>query len=384
MQPNMRLFAQLTALGASSLLCWPIAASAQSDEPECIDLKGTPPGLYVTVDQSQVFLIKDDKIVELNPGETGYASESDVACLKVQPRLLEWPCGTAEALNRRKAPTYTVDELPAIDVVAEVERRYFEENQAIGPPIEWLNDEIHQTYPVAELIGLNTQGYWYLPGSDDPFASPKRPRSQLVSLFWSTKQTLLDPNTLERLEAMSGEDNIPVVFIYNEDNQVPVSFFGPDVTLQQVWEAFIQNGIELAPVPVWYVGDHHLKVSISEMESLFDIPTAEEIGPQRMAVLQGELEAFGFTHKPITVSFLAEGGSLMIDQPDRVRAAAEMGIEAIPIVVFYYTGNTHLAKCGLEMPQISVVAGMSGEQGSTPPPLTPPKLPDPERPVSDS
>ena len=120
------------------------------------------------------------------------------------------------------------------------------------------------------------------------------------------------------------------------------------------------------------------------MESLFDIPTAEEIGPQRMAVLQGELEAFGFTHKPITVSFLAEGGSLMIDQPDRVRAAAEMGIEAIPIVVFYYTGNTHLAKCGLEMPQISVVAGMSGEQGSTPPPLTPPKLPDPERPVSDS
>jgi hypothetical protein len=348
------------------------------DDNECLELDGTPPGLYVTVDQNQVYLTKDGEVVELDPGEVGYANENQLACLKVPPRVMAWPCGSAEAMSRQMAPTFRFDEVSPVGLVQEVKRRYFEENQAIGPEIEWLNGTVHGTLHESEFEGLDADTYWYLPGGPDPFASPKRPRAQLVGLFWSTRQAVLDTNTLDVLSESQGPAQIPVVFMYHRDYEVPVSFFGADVSLSELLDAFLDRGVQLAPVPVWYAGDHHLKVAISEFEQHFDIPALDEINPAQLQRHMDELKASGFTHKPVLVSMLAESNNMMVDQPERIRAAAELGIREIPTVIFYYTSSTHLAGCGLPLPVTSVVGSVSD---SGPAPVV---LPPPERKASDS
>ena len=348
-------------------------ALAQSQEDECLKLEGTPPGLYVTVDQSQVYLTKDGHVIELSPGEAAYANENLLTCLQVPPRILAWPCGSEEALNRRMAPTFTFQELSPVGVVQEVKRRYFDENAALGPPIEWLNGDIHGKLHASEFDGLDTSVYWYLPGGPNPFSTPKRPRSQLISLFWSTRQAVLDTNTFDQLRADSDQSGIPVVFMYHRDYEVPISFFGADVSLSELQDAFLTKGIQAAPVPVWYAGDHHLKVPIGEFERLFDIPDADEISPGRMQALGDELEAYGFTNMPVVVSMMAESKSMILDQPERVRVAAEMGISDIPTVVFYYTPSSHLNKCGLPLPRASSVIGVTTTDGSVPAELEPPE-----------
>jgi len=372
MPPRKRSLSALIALILASA-----QAVAQPQEPECLELEGTPPGLYVTVDQSQVYLTKDGNVVELSPGEAAYANETQLACLKVPPRMLAWPCGSAEALTRRMAPAFSLDELPPVGVVQEVQRRYFDENTVLGPPIEWLNGDTHGKLHASEFNGLDTSAYWYLPGGPDPFASPKRPRSQLIGLFWSTRQTVLDTNTLDQLRADSDQAGIPVVFLYHRDYEVPISFFGADVSLKELQDVFLDKSIQAAPVPVWYAGDHHLKVSISEFERLFDIPAADEISPTRLQALTEELEAYGFTHMPVLVSMMAESNRIILDQPERVRAAAGLGINDIPTVIFYYTSSSHLEKCGLPLPQTSIISRAADGPAAV-------ALPSPERKASDS
>jgi hypothetical protein len=349
----MKSIEKLILLTCTSLTAVSTNTVAQQADEECVDLQGTPPGLYVTVDQSQVYLIQGDKIVELNPGEAAYASETDLTCLKVPPTLLEWPCGTAEALSRQKAPTYSIDELPVFEAALEVARRYFEESSVLSPPIEWLNGEYHRVFEAAEISGFTTSEYWYIPADSDPFANPKRPKSQLISLFWSTKQAVLDGYTFDRLREISTDGGIPVVFRFWEENEVPVSLFGPGVTLKELTDAFFGRGIKVAQVPVWYAGDHHLSVKVTEFERLFDIPDLDEINPGQIELLSAELEARGFSLKP-----------------------QSLGFASIPTVIFYYSGTSHLEKCGVPLPRSSPVAG-------TPSP-TPILMPEPEQKASDS
>ena len=59
--------------------------------------------------------------------------------------------------------------------------------------------------------------------------------------------------------------------------------------------------------------------------------------------------------------------------------------------MFYFDSSSHLAGCGISLPQISVVGGatsvaeMTGAAITVPPQIAiPPQLPDPERNPSDS
>ena len=76
---------------------------------------------------------------------------------------------------------------------------------------------------------------------------------------------------------------------------------------------------------------------------------------------------------------MAESNSMILDQPERVRAAAELGINDIPTVIFYYTSSSHLEKCGLPLPQTSSVGGATDR-----PAAAVPALPPPEHKASDS
>ncbi len=97
------------------------------------------------------------------------------------------------------------------------------------------------------------------------------------------------------------------------------------------------------------------------------------------------------------MTFLADGESMIIDQPARVRAAAALGITDIPIFVTYYQQDSILNRCGAPMPQISLAArlaaaggaGAESGEGSDAAAPTPPNvielgvpLPRPEDPAS--
>ena len=66
--------AVLPALIASALVS--AGAQAQTASEDCPEIKGTPPGLYATTDSGRTFLIKDDQILELAPGQAAFADES--------------------------------------------------------------------------------------------------------------------------------------------------------------------------------------------------------------------------------------------------------------------------------------------------------------------
>lgn len=360
------------------------AAHGQQDTaPECEEVQGTPPGLYVTTDEGKTFLIQGDKTVELAPGQAAYANENKLSCIKSVPRFLDWPCST-DAANSRKFATYSVAELPDKELVKEVVRRYFEIPQVIEPIPNWIDGESTVNLDFSELIPYATPDYWYKPDPGVDPMDPKRPKTLLISLYVGINQVVLDNYQVDLLRKHYAGQKIPVVFVFNDSNVVPISYFGANVSLEELNKAFNERRIKIAEVPMWPLGDHHLEPTVEEFEKLFDLPDLDAIDPQRREAVAAQLETFGFSRKPIFVTMM-EGGRMYIDDPVRVRVAISMGIKRLPTVVNFVEQDEHLRRCGPGTP-----AGSSGVTGATTPiggPLVPPGVtppPPPEQPASES
>lgn len=387
----MTLFnkAVLPALIAQSLLALACSGNAwaQASQEDCEELEGTPPGLYTTTEEGKTFLIKDDKIVEMSAGEAGYANEGKITCIKKPPEFLAWPC-TTQAAQSRMFNTYTVDELKTGNKLKEIVERYFEIPEVLAPIPNWIDGEYNGIFNFSDLLQFSSPEYWYFPDESIPILSGKRPKSLLISLYVGTNQVVVDNNMIDALRAELGSDDIPVTFVFNDSNTVPISYFGANVSLEEISKAFIERGIKVAEVPMWWQGDYHLRPTIEEFEKFFDIPALEEIKPEKQASLKADLEANGFSRKSIIVSLFAESESMAVDQPERIRVAASMGITRIPTTFNFVEQDSLVAHCG---PGTPVGAGaVSGsttpEGGAIVPPGTPvvPPPPEPEIPASDS
>ena len=375
----------LPALIASALTS--SAVFAQSDD-DCIELEGTPPGLYATTDEGRTFLIQDGKQIEMGPGEAGFADkDGKLHCIKRPPKFLDWPCST-QAAQSRKFATYKMEELPADNPLKDVVRRYFEIPEVIEPIPFWIDGEYHGVFKIDDIIQFASPDYWYTPSPDRPFLDKKRPKSLQISLYVGINQVIIDNHAIDALRKELGSDEIPVMFVFNDSNVVPISYFGSNVSLEEVQKAFFERGIKVADVPIWWLGDHHLLTSIEEFELFFDIPALDEISADKQAKVRAELEAYGFTRKPIIVSVFSDAQSMAVDQPERIRVAASMGIERIPTSFTFIEPDLHLARCGPGTP-----VGSAGVSGSTTPiggaivppgaPVVPPP-PEPEPPASES
>jgi len=354
---------------------------AQDDE--CAELEGTPPGLYVTSDEGLVFLIKDGKTVELSPGESAFADENKLNCIKKVPEFLDWPCST-DAAKSRKFATFTIGDLTSTDNrVKEIVQRYFEIPEVIEPIPNWLEGESHMSLRFNEIVPFSGPDFWYKPSPAIDILDEKRPRTLLISLFVGTNQVVIDNHTIDALKKNFGNSEIPVVFVFNDSNVVPVSYFGPNASLEEIQKAFNERRIKLADVPMWQLGDHHFSPTAEEFRKLFKLPAIADIDPLRVEALRAQLETYGFSKKPVFVTFL-EGGGLYIDDPARVAVALEMGIESIPTVINFVEQDDHLRRCGPGTP-----AGSSGVSGATTPigGANPPPgvvVPPPPPPTSDS
>jgi hypothetical protein len=358
------------ALGSTS-------AQAQQEPSGCEALEGTPPGLYATTDEGRTFLIKDGKQVELAPGEAAFANEGSLTCIQSVPDFLNWPCST-QAAQSRKFATYRLDELASANRAQEIVRRYFDIHEVIEPIPDWLEGESHGDFAHQEIIQFASPEFWYKPDPAVPITHEKRPKTLLISLYVGINQVVVDNYTIDALRRHNGGDRLPVVFVFNDSNVVPISYFGDNVSLEEVYEAFHERAIKVADVPQWPLGDYHLAPTIEEFEKYFDIPALEDIAPERLQALQQSLQATGYGKKPVFVTLMAGNSLMVIDDPDRVRAAESLGMMRVPTVIVFYEEDQHLARCGPGTP-----AGSAGVGDATTP-IESPAPPPPERPASDS
>jgi len=236
----------------ASVLAGNVLAQEDTNQ-KCIDLEGAPPGLYATTDEGRTFLIKDGKSVEFGPGESGFANEGGVKCINKPPAFLEWPCAT-QAAQSRMFNTYRVEDLSQVNKLKEIVQRYFEVPEVLVPIAGYVDGEYNAVFNYNDLIQFSSPEYWYLPNSDKPILSGKRPKTLLVSLFVGTNQVVLDNNMIDVLRKELGSNELPVALVFNDSNTVPVSYFGANVSIEEIQKAFFERGIKLAGGPYLVAG----------------------------------------------------------------------------------------------------------------------------------
>ncbi len=202
---------------------------------------------------------------------------------------------------------------------------------------DWFNGESHMNAPIDELIDLANDDFWYRKNPDNLVANNQPNRPVLVSLYAETEEVVLDisRSELQTLKA-GGQGDIPVVFYYNKTYQTPVGRFDETPRLDDIMDGFSSRGEQLTPVPLLNTGDFHLPVSGDEFEDLFSIPDADDISPERLTILKADLQRDGFSKKPVVLTMYSEQDSSWIDDPERVRAALELGMDDIPVAVLYH------------------------------------------------
>ncbi len=340
-------------------------------------------GLYITVTENEVYIIKDGKQFDVRTGETAWVGEDSVELLRTSAKFLNWPCGESGTQASVLKPSYSMDSLLPQNRIEQIIVRFFEDYEIPDPVPSWMNRESHGSFTAEEIEGYTTEAFWYEPGETTAKMTAMRPNVLLMSLYPATKQVVVDPNHLEELRELYGSEPIPVTFIFNPKNVIPISYFGKNVTIKKITEIYFKRGVTVAEVPMWYAGDRHFEAGVAELELMFDIPAIEDIDPDRLAVLVADLQANGFTKKPVNVAVIAQNNTMVIDEADKVRAAQSIGIDTIPIVFFYYDEDTVKRRCGLvETGGSGAAAGLEGatDSGNSPgAPINPP-----ERPASEN
>jgi hypothetical protein len=371
-----------------------LASGNAMAQDECEELEGAPPGLYATTDEGRTFLVQDDQVVELGPGDAGFADESGVKCIKRIPQFMDWPCST-DAAKSRKFATYSIDDLPEGNKALEIVRRYFEVPEVIEPIPRWKEGESHMLMSYADIIQFTSEEYWYHPDPDSDIMNEKRPKTLQIALFVGINQVVVDSIHLKALAEHYGDEDIPVVFQFNDSNVVPISYFGPNVSLEEILKANTERGINIAAVPMWELGDYNIRPSIDEMRAFFDIPAVEDIPPERRAALEADLAENGFGRKPVFVSVLGGSDSMVVDQPQRVAVAASMGMSNVPVSLTIIQPDILVQRCGPGTPtslgegfsisgESTPPGGVSPPSGSTIPPPPQPTEPEDEPEASDS
>lgn len=346
-----------------------LSTNSHAQSGSCEELQGTPPGLYVTTDEGRTFLTKEGKVLEVAPGQSAFAGEGKLACIKKAPDFLDWPCST-DAANSRKFATYAIADLTGqgqtgSKLAREIVRRYFEIPEVIEPVPDWLEGESHTQLAYEDIIQFASGEYWYHPSSNTNLLDERRPKVLQISLYVGINAVVIDSYMVEALKKHYGNENIPVMFVFNDSNTVPISYFGPNVSLEEIIKAFNERGIKIADVPMWPLGDYTLEATAAEFEKFINLPDLEDIDPVRREALSAQLETYGFSKKPVFVTLMSGSNRIYVDDPELIRVALSMGMERIPTALTFVEPDAHLTRCGPGTPVGSSGGAISGE--STPP-----------------
>jgi hypothetical protein len=337
-----------------------------------------PPGLYTSVDESEIYIIQPNgDQVDVKTGESAVVNQDGVTFISDRPQFLNWPCGTAFAGNRGSLPTYSLDALPPEDRIGQVTDLYFSNQQVLEGSPRWENGEYHGAFSAAEIEHYVSNARWYTSGDALPGMDAKRPDTLLIGLFYGTGQVVVDTNHLDALKAMYGDEPIPTLFEYQEENVVPISWYGDNPTPEQVLANFQTSGVKPADVPLWYAGDRHLAVDPNRLADLAGVPPLSEMSPERQAQLREDIEENGFRAKPVNLALVPGQQQFIADQGERLRVAAAMGVLSVPVMFSVYDAGVIAGQCGLEAPVEA--AGVLGVEAAESPdaPDAPPETADP-------
>ena len=282
----------------------------------------------------------DKTVYLMTRADADRAEEFFTAAFLLQDSLPGWACGVGSGSTRGGpySPYYGVNDLPPRRTIEEVAQRYFDENRVMEPMPDWYGGDFHMLAYTEELLDLaNDDERWYRFGARQPVVDGRLERPILVSLYGESREIVLDISR-EQIEAFAGRgvERLPVVFYFNKDFQRPLSDLRTDTDLAGLISAFHNNGDELTPVPLIAGGDYHLEASLEEFEDLFDIPERDEIDPARFAALTEALERDGFDTRPVVVTLYSEQDGRWVDDPARIRAAIELGMESAPVTMLYH------------------------------------------------
>lgn len=292
---------------------------------------------------------------------------------------------------------FPVEDLGPQPTIAEVARRYFDENKRLTPFPNWQTGGSHMTAATQELANLAKDEWWYRPGP-----AQNGGKSQVfVSLYPDTREIVIDSGVNRIRDAMQkGVGNLPVVIVYNGKNNLPVSRYGDKPKFQDVANDFFSAGHELTPVPLWEGGDHHMMASVEDLKSVFNPPAKKDIPAARYDALSKELT--GGAKKPFLMSLLSTCGCAYIEDPARLTVASDLGMKEVPLVMFYHSldrlpcgapancqdriceaavaGGADPSVCGLPPPGAVVPGRFTGSPTQSSPPFSPPPPPPPASP----
>ena len=344
-----------------------------------------PPDLYVTVDEASIYLIQEDRQLDVGVGEAAHATGTDMQALDETPDFLNWPCTGAGSGELEILGSYAFESLPVRDRIGQVAKRFFEDQLVLGPPKTWLNGDYHGSVEMSEIERYVSYANWYSTGPSLPGLAEKRPRVLLIGLFYGTAQIVVDTNHLDSLKAHYGDNEIPVFFEFHDENTVPVSYFGRNPAIQTVQSAYLESGVILAPAPLWFAGDRQLETTPDALSRLLNLASSDQLDTERLETLKDSLRADGFAAKPITLFLVSDGETILADDPDRIIAASALQMDSVPIMFSYAEAASPTRRCGLTV-MIEAAGGLGQSNGSTSPPSSPgtglPDIPATEPPVS--
>ncbi len=273
--------------------------------------------------------------VKSNPQRAKELYDTAVSLL---PSLPGWAIQGDDSSDRYYT-NYTASELGAQSTVTEVARRFFEQNMRLTPFPEWYAGGYHIKVSTDELAGLLKDSWWYRQGNlqpNSPRSVPNRPI--FVSLYGDRGEIVVDSGT-ERIRnaQQEGVRELPVVFVYNDMRTRPISRYSANVKAKEIVDDFFKRGLKLTSVPEWrQVGDHHMVAPVAELMELLGTIDKKDIDPARWSAITQDIRNNGF-NTPLLISLFNSGdGRIWANGPDRIAAAAELGVGQVPVVFLYH------------------------------------------------
>jgi len=298
---------------------------------------GYPPATVMMHAVSTGMSINDILYIAVKADPTRSREFYDTAA-SLLPSLPGWVC-QADSERNRYTKEVDLDQLGEDPSIRRLADLFINEDRRVVPFPDWGQGRVHMEASVEELAGLVTDEQWYVPGDDDgsPRTSPNRP--VFVSIYKHNGEIVVDGG-IERIRRArdQGRERLPVVLVYNDALQRPISGFGPDVTVGDLAEEFYGEGIELTAVPEWQVGDHHKMANPDELRQIVDLPEKKDVPQARWQEIEQEIRDNGMALSgPLLVTLVRSGqGRAWISDPTRVAVAEGLGIDSLPVVMFYH------------------------------------------------
>ncbi len=307
---------------------------------------GFPPATVMMYAVSQGMSIADAVYIAVK-SDVDRAREFHDTAVSLLPSLPGWAC-QAGSVQGRYLQELRLDELGSEPSIAAVATAYFEQDRRLAPFPDWQRGQHHLMASTAELVRLtDANKYWYavrgMEGSEAASTQGVIP----VSLYKHDRSILVDPAARDMIQnaRRSGLDRLPVVIVYNRDNERYISDYQPGVSVKALAGKFFGESIELTPVPEWHAGDFHKLATLDELREVVEFPRREDISDQRWQAIVEELKTPGPKQRPLLLTLLGTGdGRLWVDEPYRLTAAEELGLPSLPVVFFYH--NIDRRPCG--------------------------------------